>query len=223
MERIMHPIWTAAALVGVVCLSACGAGTDFVAEAELARIDEADAMLTRIYGNPNITSDDMPGTAWNSMPDNGSADFEGYATILIDPVAPTNSDDIVVIGDAGLTAEFGSGGAVTGRVDNLFGIVGADAAAQGMTATGAIIIGNSDTQIGPGGARPGLLPNEWVADYTGTLGVGGSSYVLAGVLDGTFLGTAPGQGPDGVIRATEAVDVGVSGTAPYVIAIIAEN
>ncbi len=163
----------------------------------------------------------FPGTAYTAMPTSGSATFQGYAVIGIDPVPGPQGDDLAILGDLELTAEFDGRGRVTGVADNM----SAQTGSSGQSAVeGSIHIGARDSQIGHDAGAPDRLlrPNEWVADYGGTLDVDGSRYTLAGELDGQFHGTQVGQ--DSVIRGVTGADSGTTSTGgTYGISVFAQD
>lgn len=198
---MLVPFRVTATLTSLVILSACGGGGSTAFEKFQTRLENDAETGSRLF--------QTPGTAWASMPLAGSADYNGSAAIFIDPVYQTDSDDILIIGDTHLTANFGAG-TMTGRIDNM-------TAATNMTETDADIYGVSG-QIGIGGAGSIIgddeddnftnLPNEWRADYYGNIGFNGNSYEVEGSIDGRFVGTranpAQGQSPArGVIGVSE--------------------
>ncbi len=203
-----------ALLLTCLLLASCGGGGPPAAfQNQVDRADLANQLRSDLAT--------VPGTAYTAMPTSGSATFGGYVLIGIDPVAGQSGDDLAILGDLELTARFEGRGQVTGRADNLVAQIGSTASAQ---VTGDILIGQRDSQIGYDAGTPGRLlrPNEWVADYGGRLGVGGAVHVIAGELDGQFLGTRPGEAA--VIRGVSASGAGTTQTgAPYGITIFAEN
>lgn len=130
------------------------------------------------------------GTAWNAMPTVGNATFNGSAAIIIDRNSDLESDDILIIGDTRLTANFGAG-TMSGTIDNMTG-------ATNMTADSADIHDVSG-QISIGGAGSIIgddfddnftnQPNDWYAEYNGNIGLNGNAYEVEGSLDGRFVGT----------------------------------
>ncbi len=208
----------------MLCVAACGGssgnvsiGEEIDPDAVVARLAEGQAVLDRVIALPN--------TAFNAMPTTGSATFEGFAQINIDSDLSSNLDDIEVVGDSELTAQFAGDGRVTGRIDNMIGAVGTPEAGGTIdTVDGEILIGADFSRIGTGALRP----NQWEADYGGTITFAGDSYTLDDSIVGDFRGTRPGAEPDRVIRGTDAVDIGLAsigsgGAAVYGIRIFGES
>lgn len=149
---------------------------------------------------------DMPGTAFRVMPTTGSAKFDGAARIFIDPVEATQSDNLLIYGDVGITANF-AGGTVTGDIRNMQGAT--DISEQGadtFDVTGTIRIGGQSSSIGAVDGDPdSTRPNDWAANYAGTLGLPDGDYTVRGDFDGQFVGTNPNssQGLRGVFATDE--------------------
>lgn len=132
----------------------------------------------------------IPGTAWAQMPTRGTASFAGSAALIIDPIEERDDDDIVVIGDASLTANFGRG-SMTGTIDNMQGITNLTETDGDMVdVNGVINIGNDLSIIGDD-FDDNLTdnPNDWLADYNGLLTIEGDRYEVEGILEGQFVGT----------------------------------
>ncbi|MFZ3581335.1 hypothetical protein ACOI1H_04070 [Loktanella sp. DJP18] len=120
-------------------------------------------------------------------------------------------DGLTMIGDARLTANFGSG-RVTGTIDNFQGVEnGPNKPLVPYTVGGRVAIGGRASEIGGGS------PNRFSTDYAGTLSIAGTGDVtVGGTLDGQFVGTrVAAVGTPRVIKGLVAGDtdlVAVQGT-----------
>ena len=163
-------------------VSACGGATTPNLAGLETRINSARAQADRINA--------LSGTAFRAMPTHGAATFVGSAGLVIDPVEATDRDDIVVVGDARLTADF-QNGAMTGRITNM--VAATDITAAGAvvsTVNGAIEIGANTSVIGDDfDDNLTNRANQWYADYGGTITVQGVNYAVEGNIDGEFKGT----------------------------------
>ncbi len=133
------------------------------------------------------------GTTFAAMPTTGSANFSGVAGLVIDPVTATDADDIAIIGDARLSAQFAGDGRVTGTISNMIGAQGANRnTAQVFDVNGTIRIGSIGSSIGPDPDEP-IDPNQFLAEYRGNLTTPDDRYDVSGVMLGRFLGTDPSR------------------------------
>lgn len=134
-----------------------------------------DAMVTELQS--------LAPTAFARMPTTGSAEYNGYTGMKIDPVVRITADDILLFGDATVNVQFDGAGKVTGRVDNIGAIPVTGIGQSFETVAGAIIIWTASSGIG--GSQ---TANQWGANYEGTLSLPGETYEVSGSLDGIFLG-----------------------------------
>ncbi len=209
-------------------LAACGgggggSGPDPV-DAFIDRATDAEALFV---GYENTAQ-----TAGASMPTSGFATFTGTAGMIIDPVEATEADDIAMLGDLTLRADFAGTGRVTGTIDNITAARGPDEArAEVFGVSGALTIGGG----GPDGSVIGdpddnLARNEWRARYAGTLGLPEGAYAIDGQLEGAFLGnrvnnpntTLPMRAIVGVGSDTDVATFRGS-ELPFSIGILGEN
>lgn len=139
----------------------------------------------------------MHPTAFRAMPITGSAEFTGTGNLYIDRNRDTQGDGLFLIGDATLIADF-ENSTLTGVVDDLQGATNVRLNSQGkvvrrdvrsIDASGSIELGNMESVIGRGDGTRTSRPNDWFADYGGTVQVGGEAYVLDGEVSGQFYGT----------------------------------
>ncbi|MDG1377873.1 MAG: hypothetical protein P8P56_12875 [Yoonia sp.] len=155
------------------------------------------------------------------MPTTGSATYNGGALIFIDPVFATDSDDIVILGDTHLTANFRAG-TMTGTIDNLSGATNITMDSTDIRPTsGQINIGNNLSIIGDDvDDNRTNRPNDWYADYAGTVGFDGDSYAIEGAMQGQFVGTrvnpAPGQSPTRGVKGESVSGYAVINNQPEV-------
>lgn len=127
----------------------------------------------------------LAGSKFDAIPDAGTGRFEGPAGIFIDPVVARDSDDVVLIGDATLNANFGAG-TVRGYVNNLQGVTGDAIIPESddlYDVAGRVTIGGNGSEIG------GASPNRFSTSYSGRLTTPDEVYRLRGTLDGQFVGT----------------------------------
>ena len=205
--------------IALTCLlftSACMSEGDPVISLQ-DRAVAADALVAEVQG--------YAPTSLARMPDTGSAQFNGYSAIVIDPVAALETDDILLLGDATINVTFAGAGSVTGHADNFEGIVGTGSVSQLADASGRIEIGDVDSSIGQG--RPA---NEWTSNYGGTVTVNGQPYTVSGTLDGGFFGNRTSQpDPDTIIKGIVGNDFdglsvnGNGGFAPVGFEVIGTN
>ena len=182
--------------------AACGGGSGKSAQDLFA----SDARSTDIQGN-RINA--LPGTRFSAMPTEGSAVFNGYAALAIDPVAATNNDDIIVLGDLRLTANFDAA-TITGDVTDMRGATDFESVDNYtlVDVDGTIEIGGRQSLIGvdPDDNLQDR-PNQWFADYQGDLEIEDNSYAVGGTLLGDFRGTRltpqSGQSPIKALIGTD--------------------
>lgn len=62
-------------------------------------------------------------TMFARMPTTGSAEYNGYAAMKIDPVARIIADNILLLGDATVNVQFDGAETVTNRGDNIDAIL----------------------------------------------------------------------------------------------------
>ena len=216
------------AISGLCATTACG-GTSLSTEDKfIDRISSAQAQAERVF--------DLPGTKFSAVPVNGSASFEGNASLFIDPVFETDNDDILVAGDANLTANFGAG-TIQGDVTNMqaavnFAGVGAAETFDIVPVGGTIVIGEDYSLIGPDpDDNLQNRPNQWFSFFDGDLTIEGDQFIFGGGLLGEFRGTRAnpqdGQSAVKAISASSILSVGYvnDGTEkiPVFLDIVAEN
>lgn len=152
----------------------------------------------------------IPGTKFAAMPTSGSATFNGAAAILIDPVFETDRDDIAIVGEARLTANFGAR-TMTGEITNMQGATNFgpnEGDLDLVDVGGKITIGGNQSLTG-NDPDDNLQdrPNQWYSDYEGDLDIDGDTYGVGGFLLGDFRGTrvnpASGESP---IKAITGAD-----------------
>ena len=147
----------------------------------------------------------LSNTAFSAIPSSGAVTFLGYGGLVIENMEATPDDDIFVVGDARLTADFDDN-SMTGSVTNL---AAAEAgASELLDISGEILIGSNQSFLGDDfDDNLTNRPNQWYADYSGDLTIAGDLYALEGSLTGDFVGTRVNQ-PEGEspIRAISAFD-----------------
>lgn len=132
----------------------------------------------------------LSGTRFDAMPTSGSGTFSGGASLLLDPDPAALGDGMLLIGDATLTADFGSS-SITGDVSGIEGVRGTSPErVEAFAIADTIAIGGRSSFIGDDPASGTTeAPNAWGADYEGTLSTPLGTLVLDGQLAGRFLGT----------------------------------
>ncbi|WP_143849570.1 hypothetical protein [Octadecabacter ascidiaceicola] len=96
----------------------------------------------------------------------------------------TEFDNIAIVADASMTAEFSGTGTFTGSITNFEAVTSAGTDTQTLVpASGEILIGQDESLIGTG-----TLNNALAADYAGGFTVDGTSYTVDGVIIGQFIG-----------------------------------
>ncbi|MEY1555014.1 hypothetical protein AB3Y40_05215 [Yoonia sp. R2331] len=169
-------------------------------------VQTVDSFLDRQAEGKRLVRD-LPrfGTTFAAMPTTGSASFSGVAGLIIDPVAATDADDVAIIGDARLTAQFAGNGRVTGTIDNMIGAQGTNRSnASVFDVDGVIRIGSIGSSIGPDPDDP-IDPNQFLAEYRGILTTPDDRYSISGVMLGRFLGTDPSR-PGRPMKGLTALD-----------------
>ena len=171
-------------------VAACSGGDAKVVNPETPfndRLDRTEALVGRIA--------DLPGTAFDAMPDTGSASFRGVAGIGLDPVTGRDGDEIGILGDAVLTADFADG-SVTGEVTNLQGAPDGEdrpEKSEVFDVDGTLRLGTVVSGIGrDSGLRS---PNDFGTSVRGTVITPDNRYRLQGDVFGKFVGTRVGN-PD---------------------------
>lgn len=196
MNRILKTIPVAVVAVLAACSStpsadpseALESGADDALALE-TRADDALAMVTRVEA--------LSGTSFDAMPISGSASFIGAGALIIDPDLSVSDDEINMLGDATLVADFGAS-TVKGEISNILGFLGDPEVLTDFFDVGGVVsIGGINTTALPNGSRIGSTPalptdmnaNEWRSVYAGTLTTPEGTFDVSGVLDGGFLGT----------------------------------
>ena len=189
----MHSTVQISATVAILtALSACGGAGGSALDQYEARYEADLEKGTALFNTP--------GTAWNAMPANGSANYNGGAVILIDRDDTNDLDDILILGDTDITANFRAG-TMTGTIDNMVGATNiTENDADIADVTGEIEIGGSTSIVGDDEDDNFTnRPNDWYADYYGNIGFNGDSYEVEGGINGQFVGTranpSNGQSP----------------------------
>jgi hypothetical protein len=149
-----------------------GAGID----PRLARIDIYEAQRLRVLGDPGAGVMGMPVTEDANVPVSGSAEYTGSASIILE----TMPDAAVIVGDARVAMDF-TLNEVTGEMDNF---LGTDPNGNLRNFDGRLTI--NEGSIGD------ATPNAWSLEYAGTVSAPGQSYVMAGTVEGEFLGNQAG-------------------------------
>lgn len=166
------------------------------------RLDREDAMNDRISG--------YAGTAFDAIPDTGSATFRGMGTATIDRDDSTRSDDINLVGFVRLDADFRDQ-ELSGAMSEIQGYTGRNPSASKLfDANGRIVIGGRSSELERTNSG---ATNRWSADYRGTLGTPEGRIVMDGELEGRFRGTQLSNGGrDADIRAIMGSDSGGNAT-----------
>lgn len=175
---------TSVALLSTLILASCGStsGSDSIS---FDRVFAANAVYDRV--------DETPNSRFDAVPTSGTVQFTGFADFQINDSAQDPADRIGVLGDAEIVADFGAG-TVVGRVDNLIGATAdfTDLSDFELFAVGGeIAIGGGSSQIGAGapGSTTTLDPNQFTADYEGSITLPDQTLRVSGDLDGRFVGT----------------------------------
>ncbi len=138
----------------------------------LSRIDIYEAQRLRVLGEPGAGVMGMPVTPEVQIPVSGSATYDGSVSILVETMPET----AVIVGDARVAMDFGLS-QVGGVMDNF---LGTDPDDRLRNFDGRLTIDSGE--IGD------PAPNVWSLDYAGTLSAPGQTYVMAGTVEGEFLG-----------------------------------
>ncbi len=162
-------------LAGFCALAACGgggggggAGSGGGIDPRLARLDIYEAQKLRVLGDPGAGVMGMAPTPDPSIPDIGTAVFEGSASVRIE----TANAPLVLFGDATVSIGFDDA-SVGGSMDRFFGT---DATGRVVDYSGAIAIDG------------GSLDDGVTLDYAGVLSGTGATLVFDGTMTGQFLG-----------------------------------
>ncbi|MFQ1700572.1 hypothetical protein ACJ5NV_08250 [Loktanella agnita] len=180
--------------IAVFLLAACGGGGGSGGtggsgmDPRLGRLDVYESQRMRVLGDPDAGATGMAPTPDAAMPDVGSATFDGFVIMQVEPTGSI----LGLVGDATVTVGFGAA-AISGRMDNFFG-----------RETGGDIANYSGTISIDGGTIGVAQANAVTLDYGGVLSGPGDTLVVGGTMDGAFLGNP--------IGALSAVDPEVGAT-----------
>ena len=196
------------AVAGLAALAACGGTTlpemtpQTPLEAYTTRLTDAGTMAATLSG--------FDPTAFKAMPTSGDATFKGAGVLFVDPVFERDADDILLVGDAVLNADFAKG-RLTGDVTNFTGATKFTAAsATIIPVSGSVKIGGVKSVIGNDvDDNRTDRPNDLYADYRGTVGLPDGQYRVNGTVNGQFLGTRTADGAF-PIKGLYAVGEGVA-------------
>ena len=137
----------------------------------LLRLDEYAAQRLRVLGDPGAGVPAMAETPEAMIPDSGSFDYAGGATIRVEAAA----EPLVLYGDAAISVNFGDGTAL-GQLERFFGITSTGEIAD---FDGALTVSSADAA----GAAP-------IFSYDGALAGPVDTLLFDGVLSGHYLGDA---------------------------------
>jgi hypothetical protein len=186
---------------GLLALTACSETTAPVApdpfDDFLLASNTAMALVDEVQALSN--------TAFTDIPVSGAVSFQGFGGLVIENSSETEADDIFVVGDARLTADFDDN-TMTGSVTNL--LAAEFAGSELLDISGEIAIGGTESFLGDDvDDNRTNRPNQWYADYAADLIIEGDTYAVEGALTGDFVGTrtAPAEGLS-PIRAISAID-----------------
>ena len=193
----------ASALMALVAACSDGGGSSAAPPAPTP----FDALVARVTAGADLAAEvsALSNTAFGAMPASGSVSFAGYGALIIENAEATEDDDILVVGDAVMTADFDDN-TMTGVVDNLAAalVTGTDV----LDISGGIAIGGGQSFLGDD-FDDNLTdrPNQWYADYAGDLTIEGDLYEVEGAFVGDFVGTRvdPGDGVSPIV-AVSAMD-----------------
>jgi len=124
-------------------------------------------------------------TAWDEVPDSGTASFSGYATLVVD-TAPAVS---LLIGNANININFDN----PGVIGSLTNFVGSDSSGNLEEYDGTIAVTS--------GTLARFRDNDFYAIYGGSLAAPGDSIIISGELEGEFVRTP--------LQGIQAKDTGV--------------
>ncbi|WP_089990326.1 hypothetical protein [Cognatiyoonia koreensis] len=163
--RIVRQIMCSTALLA---LGGC-LGGDIVTPSEARNLSSR----TDAYAALRDRNSDVPNSAWDAMPTQGQARFDGAAAVRFGP----DNARTRLAGDVSLTVDYATGG-IDGQIDRLFGVDGSNDLAEYRG------------QLRVGDGRIGVdRPNDWSAGYSGTLRGNGDRIVSGGTIRGDFQGT----------------------------------
>ena len=207
-------------LFGFLLLAGCGGNGSGPMTTPPPQRSAFDAQLAR---GTALTGqlDDMDPTRFSAMPTSGTATFSGVASLSVDPVEATVTDDILVLGDVTATADFGQG-TLRGRVENLQGGRSvAGRAREAVPVSGSLQIGTRESVIGNDRDDNRVSrPNGFYVDYRGQITLPDGTYAVDGAVAGQFIGTRTGAGVmpiRGLSGAGEGVAArGTEGTPGFV-------
>lgn len=178
----------------VLGMAACGQLVDLVQYAGSA--SEAQDLNARVASLAN--------SSFASMPDRGSAEYVGHASVVFDQ----NGAEVALLGRANVTADFANA-RISGQVDDVFG------------GTGLSDLQNYAGELRFDGQIGVRRPNSFDAVIAGELSAGAQTIAVNGPLLGNFRGT----GAQALTAITTAQTLAfVNGTAaPVRVKITAEQ
>ncbi len=185
MAAVSRPLFVSFLVTASTVLSGCNLELREYAN----RLQDEERMLNRVQ--------ELHPTAFAAIPTAGSASFEGTGNFYIDRDRTTTGDGLFILGDASITADFEER-TVTGDITNFVGatnitLVGENevnvADIEALDVSGRIDLGLNESFIGDDAGTRTNRPNDWFADYQGTLVADGETYALDGEIDGQFYGT----------------------------------
>lgn len=178
-------------------LGACGGsngggsngGVDSVRSTNTPTVKQLENRVKRAIAEGAELTRSSP-TAFNAMPTSGRATFKGEGFVYIDPVEARDDDDLLLVGDASLTARFGAG-TLRGSITNMVGGKGETrATAETFNVGGRIDIGENTSIIGDDfDDNRTSDPNDWYADAEGRVTTPDGTFDVKAILEGKFIGT----------------------------------
>ncbi|MGH1329983.1 MAG: hypothetical protein ACRBBK_03815 [Paracoccaceae bacterium] len=146
----------------------------------LQRSADMDAQIARVNFRSNGAT--RYNTAWNEMPNSGSATYRGIAAVVIDlnPDGNLGNGDILAVGEGELRVAFGPNSTVEGSYSDF---LGNNRSAEGVRYTGVLNVS--------GGHVNNTRPNDFVAnaDVRLTAENSSQSYEIHTQINGDFVGT----------------------------------
>jgi hypothetical protein len=174
---------------------------DVVAFAD--RAADVNEQRVRVLGDPILGIPELPATAFEAIPEAGSATYLGTAFLSIRNSAHRLDADALV-GDTRLVIDFAApNNAVVGAVTNL--------RRTRINDVSVSVPGRLDFDAGVIGSEQ---PNDLAFDFAGSLSYDGTDFGLQGRLDGKLRGTRTEIGPDeSAVRAYSVRDDDIGITA----------